>query len=74
MNYAAFKKAFFPHLCHAVADEKEADDMDSTKGAEFNLIKERIKTNQESENAQARILKIEQILKTKFSNNYESVR
>jgi hypothetical protein len=29
MEYAMFKKTFFPQLCHAQADEKEADDMDS---------------------------------------------
>lgn len=33
MTYPVFKKQFFPNLCHALADEREGDDMDSEKGA-----------------------------------------
>ena len=34
MSYQAFKKIFFPQLCHAEADEREGDDMDSEKDNE----------------------------------------
>ena len=31
IEFQTFKKAFFPQMCHALADEKDGDDMDSEK-------------------------------------------
>ena len=45
MNYAQFKKIFFPHLCHAQADEKEAYDHDSVKGHEENQTMNQMEKN-----------------------------
>ena len=47
MTYPIFKKYFFPNLCHALADEREGDDMDSEKGAKEK--KERAELNKKPE-------------------------
>ena len=45
MNYGQFKKIFFPHYCHAQADEKEAYDHDSVKGHEETQTKTQMEKN-----------------------------
>lgn len=40
MNFPVFKKAFFPQLCHAETDDKEADDMDSEKDEQEKRVKQ----------------------------------
>ena len=45
MAYQAFRTTFFPQLCHAQADEKEGDDMDSEKGAKENKTRGEMKSD-----------------------------
>lgn len=45
MTYPVFKKQFFPNLCHALADEREGDDMDSEKGAKEKKDRDQLKQN-----------------------------
>lgn len=67
---------FFPQLCHAEADDREADDMDSEKDEQERQVKKLLSsdTKLQSQVVLERINKIEKALKHKLQSNYESVR
>ena len=76
MNYQVFQKVFFPQLCHAQADEREGDDMDSQKGDEERQARQQLQINKEDQPriVQDRIHRIEKLLRQKLSTNYQTVR
>ena len=68
LNYATFKKFFFPQLCHATLDEREGDDMDSMRGEQERNDKEQLKKNKDAQPKilQDRISQIERVLRKKL--------
>ena len=76
MSYQSFKKVFFPQFCHALAEEREGNDLDSRRGDEDRQAKERMDENgpEQSKIIQSRIVKIEKALRQKMGDTYESVR
>ena len=63
-------------MCHALADDKDGDDMDSEKEEEHKNFKNQMSKHPEDQPqiVKDRMLKIERILRVKLSNNYDSVR
>jgi hypothetical protein len=70
MTFDVFKKNFFPQFCFADEDNQS----EGEKAA--HRTKQQIRTNasQQPRLIKERITKIEQLLKHKFGNNFESVR
>lgn len=70
MTFDSFKKTFYPHL-YVVEEEPQSDE-----DREAEKKKQEFKANKEKQSAvvEGRILKLEKMIKTKFSNCFESVR
>lgn len=70
LTFDNFKKIFFPHL---YAVQEDPDDLEEKKAADF---REQINNNWEDQHVvlQKRLSQLEQKLKIKFSNCFESVR
>ena len=70
LNFDSFKKNFFPHLYAAAADRDDEYDIAAAE------IRHEIEQNgpQQPELIESRLYKVEDKLKTKFSNCFHSVR
>jgi hypothetical protein len=76
MTYQVFKKSFFPQMCHAQADDRDGDDLDSQHEGARNHIFDQATNHRDEQprKVKQRMLEIERKLRIKLSNNYDSVR
>lgn len=71
MNFDTFKKTFFPQFCQITLDPDESDLEIKDKQEKKEILKNQEK---QPEIIRERLIKLERMLKDRFSNNWDSVR